>query len=113
MNWTGHAPYHHRLMGINNRNLKTMEISLSVGASMLPRLPSDRIAVAESGLFTSDDLRYMAEHNARCFLIGRVFNASEDVTRLPKPFYLILCLYLLSLCQINSHILIKMVGLTW
>lgn len=39
------------LMGINNRNLKTMEISLDVGAAMLPRLPQDRIAIAESGLF--------------------------------------------------------------
>ena len=72
------------LMGINNRNLKTMEISLSVGASMLPRLPSDRIAVAESGLFTSDDLRYMAEHNARCFLIGESLMRQEDVTAATK-----------------------------
>ena len=42
------------LMGINNRNLKTMEISLQVGLDMLPRLPKDRIAIAESGLFTAD-----------------------------------------------------------
>ena len=44
------------LMGINNRNLKTMEISLEVGKSMLPLLPEDRIAVAESGLFHASDL---------------------------------------------------------
>ena len=58
------------LMGINNRNLKTMDISLDVGAAMLPGLPKDRIAVAESGLFTTADLARMAAVGARCFLIG-------------------------------------------
>ena len=72
------------LMGINNRNLKTMEISLSVGAAMLPRLPSDRIAVAESGLFTPEDLRYMADHQARCFLIGESLMRQRDVTAATK-----------------------------
>ena len=67
------------LMGINNRNLKTMEISLSVGAAMLPRLPRDRIAVAESGLFTPEDLAYMADHNARCFLIEEALMRQQDV----------------------------------
>ena len=67
------------LMGINNRNLKTMEISLKVGAAMLPRLPKDRIAIAESGLFTADDLAYMASHNARCFLIGESLMRQDDV----------------------------------
>lgn len=72
------------LMGINNRNLKTMEISLSVGADMLPKLPKDRIAVAESGLFTPDDLRFMAQHNARCFLIGESLMRADDVTAATK-----------------------------
>ena len=72
------------LMGINNRNLKTMEISLSVGADMLPKLPKDRIAVAESGLFTPDDLRFMATHNARCFLIGESLMRADDVTAATK-----------------------------
>ena len=72
------------LMGINNRNLKTMEISLSVGASMLPRLPQDRIAVAESGLFTPSDLSFMAEHGARCFLIGESLMRQDDVEAATK-----------------------------
>jgi indole-3-glycerol phosphate synthase len=67
------------LMGINNRNLKTMEISLEVGAAMLPRLPDDRIAVAESGLFTPADLAYMAKSDARCFLIGESLMRADDV----------------------------------
>ena len=72
------------LMGINNRNLKTMEISLSVGAAMLPRLPQDRIAVAESGLFTPADLSFMAEHGARCFLIGESLMRQDDVEAATK-----------------------------
>ena len=68
------------LMGINNRNLKTMEISLQVGLDMLPRLPEDRIAIAESGLFTVDDLALMAATGARCFLIGESLMRSDDVT---------------------------------
>ena len=68
------------LMGINNRNLKTMEISLQVGLDMLPRLPEDRIAIAESGLFTANDLALMADTGARCFLIGESLMRSDDVT---------------------------------
>lgn len=67
------------LMGINNRNLKTMEISLEVGKAMLPLLPGDRIAVAESGLFTPADLADMAGAGARCFLIGESLMRADDV----------------------------------
>jgi indole-3-glycerol phosphate synthase len=67
------------LMGINNRNLKTMEISLEVGAAMLPALPKDRIAIAESGLFTPADLAKMAHAGARCFLIGESLMRASDV----------------------------------
>ena len=58
------------LLGINNRNLKTMETSLNTAETLLQNFPENRIAVAESGLFTPDDLARMAKHHARCFLIG-------------------------------------------
>lgn len=67
------------LMGINNRNLKTMEISLEVGKSMLPLLPEDRLAIAESGLFSANDLAEMAQAGARCFLIGESLMRCDDV----------------------------------
>lgn len=67
------------LMGINNRNLKTMEISLDIGAAMLPKLPGDRIAITESGLFTPADLAMMAAAGARCFLIGESLMRADDV----------------------------------
>ena len=69
------------LMGINNRNLKTMEISLEVGKAMLPLLPSHRIAVAESGLFDAADLAEMAEAGARCFLIGESLMRADNISR--------------------------------
>ena len=72
------------LMGINNRNLKTMDISLDVGLAMLPKLPKNKIAVAESGLFVPDDLREMAKAGARCFLIGESLMRHEDVIEATK-----------------------------
>ncbi len=72
------------LIGINNRNLKTMDISLDIGATMLPHLPADRIAIAESGLFTPDDLARMAKSGARCFLIGESLMRADDVAEATK-----------------------------
>ena len=72
------------LMGINNRNLKTMDISLDVGAAMLPHMPKDRIAIAESGLFTPADLAKMAGVGARCFLIGESLMRADDVAKATK-----------------------------
>jgi indole-3-glycerol phosphate synthase len=71
-------------MGINNRNLKTMDISLNVGLAMLPKLPKTKIAVAESGLFVPDDLQKMAQAGARCFLIGESLMRHEDVMQATK-----------------------------
>jgi len=67
------------LMGINARNLKTMDISLDHAASMLGRLPEDRIAIAESGLHTPEDLARMASCGARCFLIGESLMRQPDL----------------------------------
>ena len=72
------------LMGINNRNLKTMDISLDVGAAMLPEVPDDRIAVAESGLFAPADLARMAAAGARCFLSGESLMWADDVAAATK-----------------------------
>ncbi len=67
------------LLGINNRNLKTMETSLQTAVGLLGDFPEGRIAVAESGLFTPDDLALMAQHDARCFLIGESLMRQDDV----------------------------------
>ena len=72
------------LIGINNRNLKTMDISLEVGLTLLPKLPKNKIAIAESGLFIPDDLEKMAKAGARCFLIGESLMRHKDVTEATK-----------------------------
>lgn len=77
-----------RLVGVNNRNLKTMDVSLQTTLSLVPTFPADRIAVAESGLATADDLAACAEVGANCFLIGETFmrqaNVEQAVRNLQK-----------------------------
>ncbi len=67
------------LVGVNNRNLKTMDVSLDNTLSLVPSFPPGRIAVAESGLKTPDDLAVCASAGANCFLIGETFMREADV----------------------------------
>ncbi len=68
-----------RLIGINNRNLKSLEVDLRTAESLAPEVPEDRILVAESGLSTPADLARMAQAGARCFLIGETLMRQKDV----------------------------------
>ena len=68
------------LIGINNRNLKTFDLSLDVTRELAPRIPSDRDIVCESGLFTPADLAAMMQVGARRFLIGESLMRQPDVT---------------------------------
>lgn len=68
------------LIGINNRNLKTLQVDLSIAEQLAARIGAERIAVAESGLGTSSDLDRMAAAGARCFLIGESLMRQDDVT---------------------------------
>ena len=67
------------MIGINNRNLKTFEVSLDVTRRLAPRVPANRMVVAESGLFAPEDLAAMAECGAHAFLIGESLMRQVDV----------------------------------
>ena len=68
------------LIGINNRNLHTFEVSLATTRRLARQVPEDRMIVAESGLYTPADLADLAEYGARCFLIGESLMRQPDVT---------------------------------
>ncbi|MBP1805446.1 indole-3-glycerol phosphate synthase TrpC [Rubellimicrobium aerolatum] len=67
------------LIGINNRDLKTFEVSLDVTRRLARHVPADRTIVAESGLSTPQDLADLARYGARAFLVGESLMREEDV----------------------------------
>ncbi len=68
------------LIGINNRNLKTLSVDLATTETLAARIPDDRILVSESGLYSPEDLARMAACGASCFLIGESLMRQDDVT---------------------------------
>jgi indole-3-glycerol phosphate synthase len=67
------------LVGINNRDLSTFEVSLDVTRKLSRRVPTDRLIVAESGLSTAEDLADLARYGVRAFLVGESLMRQEDV----------------------------------
>ena len=67
------------LIGINNRNLKTLQVDLATTEELAPRVPVDRLVVAESGLYAHRDLVRLAAAGARCFLVGEALMRQADV----------------------------------
>ncbi len=68
-----------QLIGINNRDLKSFEVSLDVTRKLARLVPVDRLIVSESGLSTADDLADLARYGARAFLVGESLMRQEDV----------------------------------
>ena len=67
------------LIGVNNRNLKTLAVDLATTEQLAPMVPKDRVLVAESGLGSPPDLLRMAKVGASAFLIGESFMRKPDV----------------------------------
>ncbi|MBW7901620.1 MAG: indole-3-glycerol phosphate synthase TrpC [Rhodocyclaceae bacterium] len=67
------------LVGVNNRNLRSFEVSLQTTLDLLPRIPSDRLVVTESGILAPADVALMRRHAVHAFLVGEAF------MRAPEP----------------------------
>jgi indole-3-glycerol phosphate synthase len=66
------------LVGINNRNLRSFEVSLDTTLGLLPRVPNDRLLVTESGILARADVARMREAGVNAFLVGEAFMRSPD-----------------------------------
>ena len=67
-----------KLIGINNRNLRTFETSLETTLSMLAKIPVERLVVTESGIHTQEHVKLMRDHNVNAFLVGEAFMVADD-----------------------------------
>ena len=75
------------LIGINNRDLRTFEVSLQTTLDLLPRIPKGRIVVTESGILKSEDVMLMRSHDVHAFLVGEAFmRAADPGVELAKVF---------------------------
>ncbi|KHF24148.1 indole-3-glycerol phosphate synthase TrpC [Solemya velum gill symbiont] len=72
-------PLNNRLIGINNRNLRTFDVSLQTTIDLLEMIPDDRIVVTESGIHSREDVKLMRDNSINAFLVGEAF------MRTPNP----------------------------
>lgn len=66
------------LLGINNRNLRTFEVSLDNTIGLLPHIPDERLVVTESGILGQADVQRMRDANVHAFLVGEAFMRAKD-----------------------------------
>jgi indole-3-glycerol phosphate synthase len=67
-----------KLVGINNRDLRSFEVSLQTTLGLLWQIPDDRIVVTESGILAPDDVALMRQHGVNAFLVGEAFMKADE-----------------------------------
>ncbi|RZT06316.1 indole-3-glycerol phosphate synthase [Duganella sp. CF402] len=67
-----------RLLGVNNRNLRTFEVSLQNTLGLLDRMPPEKMVITESGILTPADVKTMRDANVHAFLVGEAFMRAPD-----------------------------------
>jgi indole-3-glycerol phosphate synthase len=68
------------LIGINNRDLKTLEVNLKISEMLAKKVPQERITICESGIHAHADIRRMQRSGIHCFLVGESLMRQNDVT---------------------------------
>jgi len=66
------------LLGINNRNLRTFDVTLDTTIGLLPRIPTERLVVTESGILAPADVKRIRDANVHAFLVGEAFMRAPD-----------------------------------
>jgi indole-3-glycerol phosphate synthase len=67
------------IIGINNRNLKSFEVSLETSADLAPEIPAETLAISESGIRTREDIVFLQSQGIFCYLIGETLMRSGDL----------------------------------
>jgi len=67
-----------RLIGINNRNLRTFDVTLDTTLDLLSRIPQERMVITESGIMTPADVQRMRDNDVHAFLVGEAFMRAPD-----------------------------------
>mgnify|MGYP001952274072 FL=1 len=67
-----------KLLGVNNRNLRTFETSLQTTLDLLPRMSPDKLVITESAIVTPDDVKKMRDADVHAFLVGEAFMRAPD-----------------------------------
>lgn len=76
-----------KLLGINNRDLKTLEVKLETSLELADMVPNDFVLVSESGIKSSVDIELLQQAGINCFLIGEHFMRQKDITKSVKDIF--------------------------